>query len=314
MTCVRFDVYSSPMEAALIAICLSGILLNLAYIRLLVVSRMQNSLLNLLMVLCVNNCLYLTLSGIHQLIPPGRNRSIFFAYCFGSIGTSLQTINVWVIVLLAGERYITVKYPFRARIILQRKYTKIAIAIVYSSVFIFNIAQFFSLNITEQGSYVLTKLASSNVYFILDMVYFVAMHGIPIILITVLNALMICIVKTLNVRVMDTFHFSEQATTKRKRETLRISISSAVLSLFFAISYIPTFLTYKSFVRLVFSDKGAGPYCSPVYMMYRYFAGMLMSTSCSLNFMVFLLFSKPFRIIAKKEIYKCIHLFRLKSK
>lgn len=311
MECSFFADISAIDESLTLVICIPGTILNIINVRFLFNAKMQPSLLTVLATLCISDAIFMILSITNQLIPRGRVRSLFAIYFRDRIGAVIYNGIIWLFVVLTIERYSLVVRPLKARMFFTRRNVRITIVVLHILLTIIDIPQFFSQKVTDSGNYDVTDMGKSHTYMVLGVVYFMIMHVIPLCVVLLFSVLIIRFIRKANVQMQMRVNMSTPVSLNRKREQLRLTLSSVVMALLFFFTSIPTFIDIKFFAISLFTEDYENLYCSRTYKIFYLIANMMIYTNCSLNFIILVIFSKTFRSSVKKGVFRLQHMCKI---
>jgi hypothetical protein len=88
-----------------------------------------------------------------------KNAMLYYEWLGSSLITVFIITSTWLIVVMAGERYLAVCHPFKARKVISLKKTKITIFLVYLLCMVFSIPLFFENVLQEM------KCKSASAFF-----------------------------------------------------------------------------------------------------------------------------------------------------
>lgn len=117
-------------------------------------TRMEKSAHIGLIALAVSDFMFCLLALLFTILPPKEtylepNGVMYYRWLGSGFITFFIINSTWLIVVMAGERYIAVCHPFKARKLISLKKTKIAICLVYGICMISTIPLFFEQEIVE---------------------------------------------------------------------------------------------------------------------------------------------------------------------
>ncbi|XP_062621030.1 neurotensin receptor type 1-like isoform X2 [Saccostrea cucullata] len=107
-----------------------------------------------LIALAVSDFMFCLLALLFTILPPQetyreRNGVLYYRWLGNGFITFFIINSTWLIVVMAGERYLAVCHPFKARKLISLKKTKIAICLVYMICILSIIPLFFESEIVE---------------------------------------------------------------------------------------------------------------------------------------------------------------------
>ncbi|VDI78516.1 probable G-protein coupled receptor 139 [Mytilus edulis] len=143
------------MEVGVPVVCAFGLVGNLLNLLVLTKEKIHRSLTKMeksahlgLIGLAVSDFMFCLLALLFTLMPSQSNYTeqnaiLYYEWLGSSLITVFIITSTWLIVVMAGERYLAVCHPFKARKIISLKKTKITIFLVYMLCMIFSIPLFF---------------------------------------------------------------------------------------------------------------------------------------------------------------------------
>ncbi|XP_069112568.1 thyrotropin-releasing hormone receptor-like [Argopecten irradians] len=153
------------MEVGVPTVCAFGLIGNVLNLMVLTrekihctLTKMEKSAHIGLIALAVSDFMFCFLALMFTILPlEGVYKGLTPVLYYHWLGPSFITIfiitSTWLIVVMAGERYLAVCHPFKARKIISLKRTRITILLVYSVCIVLTIPLFFEKVITETRCY-----------------------------------------------------------------------------------------------------------------------------------------------------------------
>lgn len=143
------------MEVGVPVVCAFGLIGNMLNLMVLTKEKIHRSLTKMeksahlgLIGLAVSDFMFCLLALLFTLMPAQanyteKNAMLYYEWLGSSLITVFIITSTWLIVVMAGERYLAVCHPFKARKVISLKKTKITIFLVYLLCMVFSIPLFF---------------------------------------------------------------------------------------------------------------------------------------------------------------------------
>ena len=156
------NVYFIFMEIGIPIVCAFGLVGNMLSLLVLTKEKVNHCLTKMeksahigLIALAVSDFMFCLLALLFTILPTQEiylepNGIMYYRWLGNGFITFFIINSTWLIVVMAGERYIAVCHPFKARKFISLKKTKIAICLVYVVCMISTIPLFFEREIVEE--------------------------------------------------------------------------------------------------------------------------------------------------------------------
>ena len=284
-------------------ICVFGIVCNILNLIVLTRKQLKESPYTYLTGLAVTDLGVLTLSFLHSTFSNGYGKEIYGwkiydAKIFLPIANMLANSSVWVTVLLTFERFVSVKYPLKAREYCTKQIARRAMAVTYFIALLINIPRFFSLDVLvkDDGKAKLmpTEFAKSQHFHYINWFYVVLIHAIPLLTLGVLNVYLIVAVKKAGKR-RQTIGWRSHY-NKHSKEQMRLTVTCISIIICFLICITPSAFANKPVAVALFAQGMTFSefYHSSFYRALKVCANMLVYCNLSLNFVLYCFFNHKF--------------------
>lgn len=312
--------------------CLLGSVGNLLSLAVLCNKRMHSQTNSILSALCISDTLFLahsllfTAINLFRKMDPiegERFRSHMYPF-FGAYGSVVTArITSCLTMLLCAERFIAVYFPMQARIICTIKSTRIAIFVIYLTSALVFIPFFFKYeSVTSRINENETRTTLNKTEFYTNNMKFYSAYG------TILNVIFritpLCIIFILNFLMIHAVHRTwksrqSMSSLKETHSSLRLS-SRGHRRGFSDQNHITIMLVIVAFVFLICILPGAvlsiathiWPQYSPfgknrnLYICISTITFLLETINSSVNFIIYMAFSRKFRLLYKEK-FCCGH-------
>ena len=284
-------------------VCVFGIIGNTLSFVILNRDRRKLSTTILLMSLAVFDTLFLFISIMTQvLVPVEPYSSWFMPYMviypyvikYGwPMGMTVQCGTVWVIVVIAWDRYFAVVRPLKAPQICTTSRAKKNIAIVVFLALVYNIPRYFEFDIVQtvdmnnctMTDFDFSPLHKNKYYDIIYRIgmYLVLVHTLPLLTVTTLNIRLIKAVRK------SSRNHAELGRDKMSSQESHTTMILIVVITVFIICETPALVAQIVFTLMENLDLGG---------LYDYFfpvSNLLVMINSSVNFLIYCCFGKKFR-------------------
>ena len=232
-----------------------------------------------------------------------RIRPYIFVYLFPLLLIA-QTASIWVVVLLAVNRYIAVCFPLKALRWCAISKVKKQLACVLLFAVLYNLIRFAEFRIhtyetNDNGTTYKTvarhtKLGNERLYHILyhNVMYMIFLLGLPILILTVLN-----------IRLMQALTTSRrnrmEMLSRRQQQDNRVTFVLIVIIIVFIICQLPAFVNQ---VMWNFAPNQARD-CGSYQFYLRPVSNTLVVLNSAVNFVIYAAFNKRFRHVLAQTVY-----------
>lgn len=281
----------------------------------------------LLKALAVSDNIFLFTAGVVQMYPAmavysgstEHLRSIYSHYQMFAwpLAHIVQFGTVWMMVLVAANRYIAVCYSLHAQRLCSKRKVEIQIAVIAVASVVYSIPRFIeyrygSVNVTDvrdnttQLLEINVGLASQHVYNILyeNVAYCLFVFLLPLIILVVFNAHLLRELKR-SQRLRKTLRKKEGRTNSDENN---ITLVMIVIIVVFILCQTPASANQ---ILYYVTDAAAKSTCS-TYMKYYHLCNLLITMNSSLNFIVYCLFRRQFQQ-QLRYMMGCRSTFRTKA-
>ena len=300
------------------AICVFGILCNLLNLLILTRPKLKESPYTYLLGLAVTDLGLLVILFVGSFDKRIANRSyswqVFNAFVFLPIGNVFANSSIWITVLLTIERWISVRFPLKAKKMCTKQLARWAIIGVVVVMLVINTPRFFCREIIgkfENGSMEYLVISSafeqSDVFSGIVWMYIITIIIIPCLILTVLNSCLLHVVYKANRNRSELNIANENNIAVHiSREQRRLTVTCVSIICLFLICVSPAAFAAPP-VSLALFGKGRPPeeyFSSPLYRLISIVNNTLLGFNLSLNFVLYCLFNHKF--------YKTlVHLIRV---
>ena len=211
----------------------------------------------------------------------------------------VQMCTVWMMVLVAGNRYIAVCRPLEAPRLCTKHNVQLEIAIMASAVVVFNIPRFFeyryvTVNATETANNVTVyREESKNVGLTSLHIYNILYENVSYCLFVFLLPLLVLIF--FNVHLMHDLKVARRCrkamTSRSTNDENNITLVMVIIIIVFIVCQTPA--TINQILFYIVSDVHASA-CTP-YEQYYHVSNLLITMNSSLNFVIYCLFRRQFQ-------------------
>ena len=212
----------------------------------------------------------------------------------------IQMCTVWMMVLVAGNRYVAVCRPLEAPRLCTKHNVQLEIAIMASAVVVFNIPRFFEYryvteNVTEidTNNVTVSHEESVNVGLTSLRIYNILYENISYCLFVFLLPLLILIF--FNVHLMHDLKVARRCrkamTSRSSNDENNITLVMIIIIIVFIVCQTPA--TINQILFYIVHDMQAST-CTP-YKQYYHVSNLLITMNSSLNFVIYCLFRRQFQ-------------------
>ena len=290
------------------AICVFGILCNLLNLLILTRPRLKESPYTYLIGVAVSDLGVLVTvfigTVVSQRIGIGLyGWQIFNAFIFLPFANMFSNSSIWITVFLTIERWVSVKFPLKAKKYCTKKLARgimVAVAIV---MFLINIPRFFCRTIVQTNgtdvdyTVVSSSFERSDAYKIITWLYIVCILFIPCLILIVLNTCLLYVVYQANKNRSELNGTNENNIAVHiSREQFRLTVTCASIICLFLVCVIPTALANPPVALALFSQDKAPEefFQSSFYRILRIVTNTLLTFNLSLNFVLYCFFNQKF--------------------
>ena len=236
------------------------------------------------------------LTGYHRIRP------YVFVYLFPVLWIA-QTASIWVVMLLAVNRYIAVCFPLKALRWCTISKVKKQLAFVLLFAVLYNLIHFAENRViyktndngtTYETGVAQTKLGRRTLYYILytNVMYLIFLLGLPISILTVLNIRLMKALKTSRRNRMEML-------SRRQQHDNHVTFVLVVIIIVFIICQLPAFVNQ---VMWNFAPDEARA-CGHYQFYLRHVANTLVVLNSAVNFVIYAVFNKRFRHVLAQTVY-----------
>ena len=208
----------------------------------------------------------------------------------------IQMGTVWMMVLVATNRYIAVCKPLHAPQLCRKRYVKVQILVMTVLIIAYNIPRFFeynwvNVNITTAEN--ITEVQEQNIGLQSKVIYNILYENVSYCLFVFLIPLIVLVVLNVHlVRELKSAQKSREALTSRtSTEENNITLVMVVIILVFIVCQTPSAL--NQILYYIVDDKQKQT-CSH-YMKYYHICNLLIIMNSSMNFVIYCVFRRQFQ-------------------
>ena len=218
------------------------------------------------------------------------------------LALTAQTASIWVTVLVAVNRYIAVCLPYKASRLCTVSKAKRQLAIVLLCTVLYNIPKFAEYRVeyelsnngtTSKAVAGYTALGKQNLYYIIygNIFYLIFLLALPIFILTLLNIRLIKALKALRQRRME-------MQSLRQQQDNNVTFVLIIVVIVFIICQVPALV--NQILWNVLDDEART--CGGFQFYLRQIANMLVILNSAVNFVIYILFNKRFRLILMQTV------------
>lgn len=305
------------------AICMFGIVCNMLNLVVLTRRTMTESPYTYLMGIAVADIALLILAFVEVVFSKRSSQGMYVwkfydGYIFLPFANMFANSTVWVTVLMTVERFISVKYPLRAKEWCTRTLARRCIAAVFIVAMVINIPRFFCMKVVkmEEGQYMVrsSDFELTAFYKGVTWFYIVIIHIVPLTIIGSLNSTLLWAfyrAQRHRTRLQETIPNGKanKLPLQTSREQRRLTATCIVIILVFLICIVPSAFSNRPVAMLLF---GRGQNLvefttSHTYRSLRAVTNMLVFLNSSLNFIIYCVFNHKFVITLKFLMWKVLY-------
>lgn len=306
-------------------VCVFGITCNAFNTIILTRRSMKGSPYTYLLALAVTDIMVLTLSLVESALAKPFGQGIFFwqlydAYIFYPFANVFSNSSVWITVIMTLERYISVRYPLKAKEICTRRLARRTIVATVLISLVVNLPRFFCSAVmrNDAGTYERrsTEFESSDFYRLFTWLHIAVLHFIPCLLLMYLNASLIAIVFKANrrraqLRASPTGSRREKCggggggaggsgshgdVTCHSTEQIRLTITCISIICLFLICIVPSAFSNRPVAKALFGRNQTMHEFTrgSFYRLLRVITNLLVYCNLSLNFVLYCVFNHKF--------------------
>ena len=280
---------------------------------------MKDSPYSYLMGLAVADLSVLTLSFMHYVFSCRIGKGVYAwqvydAYIFLPLANVFANASVWITVMLTTERWISVKFPLKAKDLCTRSLARKAIFTTFILSFLINIPRFLCQTIELRGVEYQTNstwFESSEFYEGVTWFYVFLIHIIPLLLLVSLNSCLIALVYQADRRrnELQVSHRQMREEHAMIREQTRLTVTCISIIVLFLVCIIPSAFSNRPVAYTLFG-RGmtlANFLNTPFYQVLKVITNTLVFCNLSLNFVLYCVFNNKFRRTLKYLCQDCMH-------
>ncbi len=243
-------------------------------------------------------------------------RNVYETYIFLPLVNTLATGSVWLTVVISVERFLFVKHWLLARRLCAPNSTpKIILAITLISALGINMPYFFYQTLDENGNIVKTDFGEGFGFYCYMWIRLTFVKFLPIILATAFNILLLVTVRSVQAQVgqmvVMATRQSVAMTTRRSiddqgrrhGQQLRLVSLVVAISVVFVLCNVLEPFTHSRIYAGMFGECSLN---SEAYRILRVVSNILEMFSFAINFVLFCMFSRQFRLACSRLLCCCI--------
>ena len=221
----------------------------------------------------------------------------------------VQTATIWITVVIAASRYVSVCMPYKASQIVNMQNTRIAMYITWIFSIVYNLPRFFEAymsthTVNDTTVYVYTRALNNNPYYMLiyfDIMYYITSFVLPLLLLAILNSRLTIAYRIIRNRRQRMMRTRTNTASSNDQEN-NITLIMIIVVLVFMLTQAPARL-----VQLLWKYKSSQ--CDNVQFIVIEISKILEVFNSSSNFFIYCVLRAKFR----DALWTCICQMRTRS-